>query len=80
MGEDLITLDHLFFTALAAGPLTAAEFRIGGKAINEDQHIIYNQNTGALFYDRDGSDTAKPVQFATLDAKLALSAADFLVV
>lgn len=45
-----------------------------------DDHIIYNDVTGALSFDVDGTGAAAAVQFATLSAGLALTNSDFLVV
>ena len=45
-----------------------------------DDHIIYNDVTGALSFDVDGTGAAAAVQFATLSAGLALVNTEFLVV
>lgn len=80
VADDTIYLDDAVFTALSAGPLAEGQFVIGAAAADADDRIIYNQTTGALFYDADGAGGAAAVQFATLNAGLALTHADFLVI
>lgn len=67
-GQDMIYLDRSIFTALSAGTLSAAEFvaNTSGNATNASQHIIFETDTGALFYDADGNGAGAKVQFATL--------------
>jgi serralysin len=77
---DTIRLENAEFTALAAGALPAAAFRIGAAALDGSDRIIYNSVTGALNYDPDGVGGIGQVQFATLSAGLAMTAADFFVV
>ena len=84
-GSDKIQLDDDVFTALTGGsPLTAAQFASGAGLVaaqTVDQRIFYNTNSGALYYDADGSDTGfAAVQFAVLMTKPLLSASDFLIV
>lgn len=78
--DDSLLLDNAIFTTLIAGALTAAEFHIGVGAADLSDRIIYNSATGALIYDANGSGAGGAVQFATLTAGLALTAADVLVV
>ena len=54
-------------------------FRKGSAAGDADDRIIYNKQTGALYYDPDGNGIAPQVQFATLDKGLKLTAGDFTV-
>ena len=54
---------------LATGTLAAAAFRIGAAAADASDRIIYNDDTGALFFDQDGTGGAAQVRFATLDAE-----------
>lgn len=61
---------------LATGTLAADAFRVGTTAADASDRIIYNGDTGTLFFDQDGSGAAK-VQFATLDSGLAMSNQDF---
>jgi serralysin len=77
---DQIVLENSIFTKLASGSLAASAFMIGSKALDVLDRIIYDSNSGALYYDADGSGQGSAVQFAWLSPKLALTAADFLVV
>jgi Ca2+-binding RTX toxin-like protein len=76
---DRIQLDDAVFKSLHTGALTASAFNSGG-AVDSSDRLIYNKNTGALYFDDDGSGGHAAVQIATLGVKLAISAADFLVV
>ncbi len=80
--DDTIRLSSAIFTGLAAGQLAASRFKdIATGTVDSSDRILYNSNTGALFFDRDGSgSTYEPVQFAILENKAAITAADFFVV
>lgn len=82
--HDSLRLDHRVFEALAAdlaaGRLAAGEFSGTGHA-TAGTRILYRPDTGALYYDADGSGTAYAAQhFATLDNHATLTAADIRVV
>ncbi len=78
---DTIRLENAIFAALGTtGTLAAAAFHIGAAAADTSDRIIYNSVTGALIYDSNGSTSGGSVRFATLDAGLALTNADFVVV
>jgi Ca2+-binding RTX toxin-like protein len=62
------------------GALVARDFHVGGHATTHSQHIIYNGNTGFLFYDSDGSGPTPEIHFASIGAHLALHHNDFLVI
>jgi Ca2+-binding RTX toxin-like protein len=81
VNADKIQLENAIFKAIGAS-LTASEFvaNASGIAQNASQHIIYETDTGKLFYDADGKGGAAKVQFATLSAGLALDHLDFLVI
>jgi Ca2+-binding RTX toxin-like protein len=79
-GVDSIALDNGIFTALADGALPASAFALGTSATDANQHILYDSNTGALYYDPDGSGAAAAIQFATVTAGTTLTASDFIVV
>jgi Ca2+-binding RTX toxin-like protein len=78
--DDTILLDDAIFSAFANGPLAAERFVIGAAAQDASDNIIYNDVTGALSYDSDGNGAGAAIQFAQLDAGLALTNLDFLVV
>jgi hypothetical protein len=61
------------------GNLANGKFRIGSKALDSDDRIIYNTTTGALSYDSDGSGYRAQIKFATLSPNLKLTAADFYI-
>ncbi|MBN3958004.1 calcium-binding protein [Nostoc sp. NMS8] len=70
-----------FGGSLAVGTLSASKFTIGSTATAIAQRFIYDNNTGALFFDRDGSGSAfSQVQFAQISIGLSLSATNFVVV
>ena len=51
-----------------------------GIAADVDDYILYNTTSGALLYDADGDGSGVATQFATLDTKPTITAADFMVV
>ncbi len=79
--DDTIRLDDLIFTELATGTLAAGPFAANttGLAATLTDRIIYETDTGRLFYDQDGAGGDAGVQFATLTAGLALTNADFFI-
>ncbi|MBD2745189.1 polysaccharide lyase family 7 protein [Microvirga sp. BT688] len=78
--DDTIRLNDNVFTKLHSGRLAPESFVVGSKALDAQDRIIYNNKTGGLFYDPDGSGQARAIQFAKVDAGLKLTAADFLVI
>ncbi|MFI0845721.1 beta strand repeat-containing protein [Mesorhizobium sp. IMUNJ 23232] len=80
--DDRILLSDAVFTALPSGVLAGAAFRINTSGIANDasDRIIYESDTGKLFYDADGAGGVAAVHFATLTGQPALTAADFNVV
>lgn len=76
---DTIALENAVFTGLAAGTLAASAFHIGVSAADAADRIIYNDVTGALYFDKDGAGATAAIQFANLAPSLALTNADFVV-
>jgi len=79
-GVDDIVLENAVFTGLAVGALAAGAFRTGAAAVDADDRILYDPTTGALYFDADGSGAGAAVQFASLQAGLALGAGEFQVI
>jgi Ca2+-binding RTX toxin-like protein len=81
VADDTILLENAVFSTLTAGAaLGAGQFVIGAAAQDSNDRIIYNDSTGGLFYDSDGTGGTAAVQFAELSPGLALTNLDFLVV
>ena len=78
--DDTIQLENAIFTRLVVGALNAANFAIGGAAIDSNDYLVYNKATGTLFYDANGNGAGAAVQIATLGVNLALTNADFVVI
>ncbi|MFI0845550.1 calcium-binding protein [Mesorhizobium sp. IMUNJ 23232] len=81
--DDAIWLDNAVFSALTAtGILAASAFKdTANGAKDADDRIIYNSDTGFLYYDADGSGAAFiSVKFARLQDDPVLTAADIVVI
>ena len=82
-GVDKIRLDDAIFVGLdVANVLDPNAFvaNASGQAENTSQHIIYETDTGRLFYDVDGLNGVARVQFGTMGIGLAIDNTDFQVV
>ena len=85
-GLDKLQLDEDIFAGLSAGVgLTAVQFASGADLVaaeTTEQRIVYDTNTGALYYDADGAGGVAAVQFAVLGTTThpALTAGDFVIV
>jgi hypothetical protein len=79
-GLDGFRLDDAVFAGLAPGALAAEAFRIGTRATDASDRIIYNSETGALFFDPDGVGGAAQIRFASIAPGAALAATDFVII
>ncbi|ADC63833.1 Hemolysin-type calcium-binding region [Allochromatium vinosum DSM 180] len=82
VADDTIQLENAIFVKLKMpGTLSATNFRasIDGSAADNNDFILYDTDSGALFYDADGSGTASAIQFAIIGITPALTASDFIV-
>jgi Ca2+-binding RTX toxin-like protein len=84
--DDTIKLDDDIFARLATGrshALSAAQYNENstGKAADADDRIIYNNSTGDLYYDPDGTGSAAAIKFAVINgAPDTVDFTDFAVV
>ena len=80
--DDTIKLSHAFFKGMGTGHLKADFFFVGAAAHDADDHIIYNDATGALYYDSDGTGAHAQVLFAVIanHAHAGLALNDFVLV
>lgn len=78
--DDTVLLEKDIFTALGKGQLQASAFTLGKHAQDASDRIIFDPNSGKLFYDRDGTGSADAVLVATIETPDTLKASDFLIV
>ena len=85
-GNDTIWLDNAVFTQLTGAEMTtlsAAQFTSNttGLATAAGQRIIFETDTGELYYDSNGNAGGGTyVLFARVDANISLTNADFLII
>ena len=79
--DDTIRLNSAVFTGLVSGSLAADAFAANntGNAMAATDRIIYETDTGGLYFDSDGVGGLARVQFATIGTGLALTSGDFVV-
>ena len=84
--EDILYLDHRIFKTLVTGTpsgaayLAAARFKRiggGGSAVDADDRILADQDTGFIYYDADGSGPATPTLFAKVTPGITIAATNF---
>ena len=79
--DDTILLENNgVFVGLAGGTLNSNAFVIDVAAQDASDRIIYNQATGQLFFDADGTGDIAQIQFARLDGAPLIQANDFTVI
>ena len=83
--DDTIQLENAIFTKFGTtttGTINAAYFRANttGLAADSNDYIIYETDTGKLFYDSNGNAAGGSVQIALLGINLALTSADFVLI
>lgn len=80
--DDTIRLENAVFASLQyTGTLAAANFRAStaGTAADANDFILYDTDSGGLYYDADGSGAGAALQVAIVGVGLSLTAADFVV-
>ncbi|HEY8381116.1 MAG TPA: calcium-binding protein [Microvirga sp.] len=85
--QDSIWLDNAVFKALGskgsmAKPqkLASDAFKIGTRAQDREDRIVYDAKSGKLYYDQDGTGSKAQVQIALLTKGLKMTASDFFVI
>lgn len=79
---DSIQLAGSIFTGLIGGALDASAFLINDTGLADDaaQRIIYESDTGHLYFDSDGNGAAEGIVFATLTNLASIDETDFFVI
>jgi Ca2+-binding RTX toxin-like protein len=78
--HDSIHLARSVFTkAGSKGSLKAKAFWSGSEAHDADDRVIYNEETGYLYYDPDGTGGASQKTIAKLSKDLAITHKDFYI-
>jgi Ca2+-binding RTX toxin-like protein len=82
VADDTIWLDDDIFSSSLTpnNSVAGSQFVIGTAALDAGDRIIYNNVTGAVLYDSDGTGPTAAVRFAQLSAGLPLTNFDFFVV
>ena len=81
--DDTVWLDNAIFTKVGSnGSLKAGAFWTNntGKAHDRDDRIIYDKDSGVLYYDADGTGSAKAVAFTTISKNLSMTSKDIYVI
>ena len=82
-GGEFLRLDDAIFTGLSIGTLAAGAFarNVGGDATDANHRILFDESTGNLYFDSDGTGAGEKILFATLnpEAWTGLGNADFIV-
>lgn len=81
--DDTLWISNSVFTRVGKdGDLKAPAFWANntGKAHSASDRIIYDRDSGVLYYDADGTGKIAGVAFATISKKIALTHKDFLVI
>ena len=81
--DDLIHLENAIFTAFTKnGAISSGNFLKSTSPAAKDSNdfLVYETDTGNLFYDANGSKSGGSIMIAHLDKSLALSYQDFLIV
>jgi len=80
VGSDTIVLDTNVFNAFAGTSVSAAEFTVGTRATTAAQRLVFDQAAGILYYDADGSGTARAKRaIASFTNGASVSASDIVL-
>lgn len=78
---DIVSLENFVFKGLNAGALTATSFASNttGYATDSLDRIIYESDTGRLYYDSDGNGASARILFSVISPNLGISWQSFWV-
>ncbi len=81
-GSDMIAISRGAFAApgVPPGQLAQTRFAPGIQAEDRQNRLIYDRDSGPLWYDCDGSGALVPQLIATLQNRADLSASDIFVI
>ncbi len=77
---DKLLLDHSIFAALSLSAFSDENFVLGTKALEADDKLIYDQASGILSFDADGSAAGTAIPIADLGNAAALHFKDFVLI
>jgi Ca2+-binding RTX toxin-like protein len=87
VADDTIWLENRIFSKLGSAGSEAAPaalnkdfFKVGSKAKDRNDYIVYDNKKGILYYDADGSGKRAAVEITKLAKNLKLTADDFFVI
>ncbi len=81
--DDILHLENRIFRGLQEGDLDPSRFvaNNSGKAQDASDRVIYEKDTGSLYFDRDGTGGRyEATKFAVLDSGMNLTADDFFII
>ena len=80
--DDRIEIDDAVFGGVLAGALAATAFtsNLTGAATTAAQRVIYETDTGFLWFDADGTGVGAGVRFANVTVGVVMAATEFTVV
>ncbi len=84
--NDAIWLENKIFKGIGSGSLSKPKtmledaFHLGPTAQDAEDRILYDQATGSLFYDPDGTGPAAALRFAVVATRKALTVHDFYAI
>lgn len=79
-GDTLEILASGFADDLVKGVLSADDFVLGAAAVDASDRFIYDQSTGSLFFDADGSGAQAALRVVTLSNNATLTHNDIVIV
>ncbi|MER9656827.1 hypothetical protein NKJ26_25575 [Mesorhizobium sp. M0152] len=84
--DDALYLDNAVFTMLGQGSLSSptqvnsSYFELREHATSHNDYLLYNQSTGVLYYDPDGSKPMAQVEIAQLEPGTTLTFHDVFII